>query len=402
MDQNVTWKKASNGEVPANAVIAGMSSAGKPVYVARVTDEFGDIIPGFLDPEEKAASIPLRSLGGEHRMSSYEVLTSPAPADAFYWKEWSQGDEITYAAIRGGFIEGEDVAIGRTLDPPAGTDSRNAVPGGIVGTISALNECFFVSYESKDHEFTSCSILCMHSLPELSFTDLPSHEWVHSSNGEIPAGSLVGGLSCGNQPTYVIRAQHKTDQLVPGQLISGESSARICWGVGEHLYDEYDILTVDEPDAFQWVWSSHDRVPRNAVRAGDQGGEIGYVGRTVPGFDLSSSRTWTGVPIGLPYSRPPETQLVGKIFPSHPCLYVPHNGLEFIFKEYEVLVGKLRPLSLQNLCGNVILRNVWGIPSRLDGLPLPSPLKNALLLRLDFCQPRQCPNSVRHTVYSMH
>ena len=55
-----------------------------------------------------------------------------------------------------------------------------------------------------------------------------------------------------------------------------------------------------------------------------------YIGRTVTGKDVSTATTWQKVPINLPLLRVANTQLLGKIHPSHECLYVPWDGKEYI------------------------------------------------------------------------
>lgn len=71
---------------------------------------------------------------------------------------------------------------------------------------------------------------------------------------------------------------------------------------------------------FQWVPSASGHVPENAVRAGQEAsGEPLYVGRA----DISGSLS------------------VGKVHPSHQCLYVPYGGAEHRINSYEVLVEPL-------------------------------------------------------------
>jgi len=83
--------------------------------------------------------------------------------------------------------------------------------------------------------------------------------------------------------------------------------------------------------------------------------------------------------INLPYGRVANTQLLGKIHPSHECLYVPWDGKEIVYGLYEVLMLKLRPNSLKCLCRNVIITATLGMSDRIDQLPLPVNIK-------DFCK----------------
>lgn len=67
--------------------------------------------------------------------------------------------------------------------------------------------------------------------------------------------------------------------------------------------------------------SGNGHVPSNAVSSGNQSnGEPLYVGRTNHDGSL----------------------LVGKVHPSHGCIYVPFNGQEHRHEQYEVLVSQPR------------------------------------------------------------
>ena len=300
----------------------------------------------------------------EHTRTKYEVLTVSSP-DVVFWKEWSPDRRIPTNAVKAGEQRPGDVLyIGKNaLDRP--------------GKLEPFfqHNCLYVSSNGREHRYQSCHVLCEYVAPPLTYTALPRYEWVPAQGGVIPTGAVTGGLTPSGSTIYVSRAQHARDQLVPGQLVDGETSTRICWGCAEHTYEDYEVLTVAKADQFEWVWSSHGRVPANAVVAGKQSGEDGYAGRTSPRSSLSAGHTYTRIPIELPDDRAAGTQLVGKIFPSHPCLYVPYQGREFIYREYEVLVGKPQPLTLEALCRNVILHVTKGIPMRTEKLPLPLVLK---------------------------
>lgn len=72
---------------------------------------------------------------------------------------------------------------------------------------------------------------------------------------------------------------------------------------------------------FEWVPASHGNVPEKAVSSGTDCGEAIFVGRAL----FESSMT------------------VGKIHPSHGCIYIPYNGLEIRLPDYEVLIYTKEP-----------------------------------------------------------
>lgn len=91
---------------------------------------------------------------------------------------------------------------------------------------------------------------------------------------------------------------------------------QIAHGGNEIRVENYEVL-LREPGLF-WEGSSHGNVPHNAVPGGRDGGELLYVGRT----------TFNGADI------------VGKVHPSHKCLYFPYGGKEHRSDHYTVLVHR--------------------------------------------------------------
>jgi len=75
----------------------------------------------------------------------------------------------------------------------------------------------------------------------------------------------------------------------------------------------------DEHSKAKWKESSHGQVPHGAIQAGHQSdGTPLYVGRV----------------------KDHGADIVGKVHPGHHCLYVPWNGKEVRYEQYEILVEK--------------------------------------------------------------
>ena len=235
-------------------------------------------------------------------------------------------------------------------------------------------------------EAPSFSFLCAHEMPQLSHYTLPELKWENVTDGPLPTNALSAGIFPNGEILYVGKGQHKRDE-VPGYVVHAEKSFHLCWNSREHCYNEgYKILTMEEPDAFEWGTYSDGDVPSTAIPGGTtKDSEELYIGRTVTNSDVMIGKTWQGEPINLPVARVTNTQLVGKIHCSHHCLYVPWDGKEYVYPSYEVLMGKFRPKSLQHLCRNVIITATLGIPGRVDKLSLPLHLK-------DFCKVKNLAN----------
>lgn len=76
---------------------------------------------------------------------------------------------------------------------------------------------------------------------------------------------------------------------------------------------------VSDGAEFVWLPSSDGAVPCGAIQGGTcESGERLYIGRTFHNNTIT----------------------IGKVHPSHRCLYIPYGGKEHSYDEYEVLVCK--------------------------------------------------------------
>ncbi|CAG9581151.1 unnamed protein product [Danaus chrysippus] len=145
----------------------------------------------------------------------------------------------------------------------------------------------------------------------------PSHKcvmsWKNASHGNAPANSLVAGHDVDDEPIYIARAEYEGD-LVPGKLVSSHGAAFVPWGGKEITRLNYEVL-IDSTN--NWVKASNGDVPANAV--------VG--GRTIIGEPLYVGRVY--------YLN---TITPGKIQRSEGVCYIPFNGDELHFPEYEVLL----------------------------------------------------------------
>uniref|UniRef100_A0A034VM26 Uncharacterized protein n=1 Tax=Bactrocera dorsalis TaxID=27457 RepID=A0A034VM26_BACDO len=140
--------------------------------------------------------------------------------------------------------------------------------------------------------------------------------WVHSSPYQpVPPGAVVGGHDSDGTPIYVGRSFHEGDNL-PAKVIPSKGCAYVCWGCKEIQKTHYEVLV---GQGYAWVPCYGGAVPPNAVRSGTtRNGEPLYIGRGHHANSLT----------------------VGKIHPSHGCLYIPFGGKELNFHSYEVLIAK--------------------------------------------------------------
>lgn len=138
--------------------------------------------------------------------------------------------------------------------------------------------------------------------------------WVDCHNGNsVPHDAVRAGKDKDGATLYVGRAYHEGD-LLPAKVSPTHRCAYVPWGGGEHPKNQFQVLVSRH---VAWEFSSGGRVPPEAMVVGNtSNGEPLYMGRALH----------------------EGTQTPGKVHPSHGCLYIPYNGKEVPYKEYEVLV----------------------------------------------------------------
>lgn len=127
---------------------------------------------------------------------------------------------------------------------------------------------------------------------------------------------MAGGDDSG-ETIYVGRAVQGGD-VIPGKVVPSHNCCYVSYGGDEHSHGEYQALVSDDTQ-FDWLPSSGGAVPSGAIQGGAcESGEPLYIGRTFHNGTLT----------------------IGKIHPSHRCLYIPYGGKERSYDSYEVLVCK--------------------------------------------------------------
>uniref|UniRef100_A0A0K8RGT3 Putative cytoplasm n=1 Tax=Ixodes ricinus TaxID=34613 RepID=A0A0K8RGT3_IXORI len=119
------------------------------------------------------------------------------------------------------------------------------------------------------------------------------------------------------RPSTLVRAVHN-GSVIPGKVVPSHKCCYVSDDGAEHSHHEYQAL-VTESSQFDWIPASDGFLPTGAVQGGScVTGEPLYIGRTYHEGTLT----------------------IGKIQPSHRCLYIPYGGEEHCYHDYEVLVCK--------------------------------------------------------------
>ncbi|KAI4459296.1 hypothetical protein MML48_6g00016043 [Holotrichia oblita] len=138
--------------------------------------------------------------------------------------------------------------------------------------------------------------------------------WVDcDANTGVYSTSVRGGVDQDGTQIYVGRAFHAGD-WIPAKVIPEKNVAYIAYDGKEIAMYQYQVLCEQR---FDWQPCSGGNIPSNAVIGGRTAdGELLYVGRA--------------------YHEGSHT--VGKVHPSHGSCYIPFDGEEVAYQDYEILV----------------------------------------------------------------
>ena len=133
-------------------------------------------------------------------------------------------------------------------------------------------------------------------------------------NSSLPKDAISGGRDADKSPMFVGRAIF-TGQNLPAKVIPSKKACYVSYNGLEHSVQSFEVLS-GKSDKFCWEPASNGQVPANAISTDRVNNEEMFVGRAP--FEGSVT--------------------VGKVHPSHNCLYIAFGGKEHIIKHYEVLV----------------------------------------------------------------
>ncbi|XP_017849026.1 natterin-3 [Drosophila busckii] len=141
---------------------------------------------------------------------------------------------------------------------------------------------------------------------------MDAHTWLHYSNGAVPQDPIVAGHDSDGDTIFIGRAFYNNDML-PAKVIPNKGKAYVAYGGEEIELENYEVLS---GKFYDWLPAENGGVPDTAVQVGcNVDGEALYAGR---GYHAGSLT-------------------VGKVHPSHGCLYIPYGAEEIKLFSYEVL-----------------------------------------------------------------
>jgi len=288
----VRWERANVRTALSTSrfLEGGRDSDGSVIFVGRALYN-GLNLPAKVIPSKRACYVSYA--GAEVFVENFEVLL--AEANRFSWVPASDG-RVADGAVSTGSERNELLYIGRA--PFQGSMT--------VGKIHPSHRCMFLPYNGKEERATNYEVLV--------YKKTPLHWVPTTSKSPVPHDAVIGGKRPDGAPIYVGRAHHDGD-MIPCKVIPSRQIGYVSHNGLEIAKHTFDILVGGD---VQWKRERNGKVPHGAYPGGHtRGGEILYIGRV----DHDNFTT------------------VGKVHPSHGCLYIPYQGKEMSFKDYEVLVG---------------------------------------------------------------
>lgn len=138
-------------------------------------------------------------------------------------------------------------------------------------------------------------------------------QWLPGSDGSVPPNALVGGKDIDGEPLYIGRARYGGG-LLPGKMKPKHRGCYVGHGGKEHLIKHYEVLC---NISHEWRETRKDEIPPGALEAGyAETGERLYIGRI----------------------KHKGNMCLGKVQPSHECLYIVFGGKEIAYKSYQIFI----------------------------------------------------------------
>lgn len=225
--------------------------------------------------------------GSEIEVGDYEVLSGLH----YEWIHSSNGN-----------VPDGAVKVGRAGDGDFLYAGRGRWEGSLsVGKVHPSHGCLYIPYGEEEIKLTEYEVL------------VQPDKWIDATAHSIPEGALEGGRDADGDVIFVGRV-YKDGDMMPAKVIPNKGGAYVCWGSEEHKVEEFQVLA---GAGFLWAHCTSGQTLPGAVPAGKtKDGETLYVGRAEHKGSIS----------------------IGKVHPSHGCLYFPFGGEEIKVESYEVLI----------------------------------------------------------------
>jgi len=309
------------------ALEVGTDSDGSKLYVGRAPVE-GGLHIGKINANKNRCLIPL--FGDEYSADTFEVLSLRGGVRV-HWEKASSG-ALPKNPVKGGYNEKQQPTyVGRVKQKGGMFEKDTAICGEVV---PAEGLCY-VAYKGKEKEYDDYEVLCLSSPPKAAQQGPapppysapgapPMLAWIQMEE-QFNSGTesvfknmmaFAGGKDKHGGNLYVGRAPLGGGCHV-GCVPPSSKTCFIPLFGKEHKSTSYQVLVVPEGVRVHWERSSGGNVPPNAV---------------VGGYNEEKQKTYVGRVMHKSALTP------GEIVPQENCIYIPYEGKEVEYDQYEVLV----------------------------------------------------------------
>lgn len=376
------------------------------MYITRITinNELQGfphhVLPSFITNSSKKA---VSFLTLEHDKlkpdlfysKTYEVLTCKIP-DLFYWQSpanltnYDFRSSVIFSTASPRFAHKSfTLFYGQIKQPKASTSTPMVGLGMIQPNKEYLVDfsdetCeyhFYTVHKNKVLEDTDFMVLCIHQLPTLLHYCFPSIKWVDASNGQLPPHAFPISATHTKNLLYFAKAENKKKREIFFAKVAVQSG-KLWYLEWPECYDQGDftfsILTVNDPTTIEWcIFIEEDRrkisLPLNAIPiCCNWNHQKSCIARKIIG---NSSLTETIVAENVVYDSDVRFMAI-TVSDNGIASYTPLDRQAFEYSSYDLMVAKISPRSLKQLCRNAIIVTTLAIPDRVDQLSLPNFLKD--------------------------
>jgi len=385
--------------------------AGEKVYIARITVVNKNkhvkfppkLIPALVTSSKKASAFTYFALPQynplEIKLSSdkeYEVLTCKIP-DLLYWEPFENisNDYFRSTVIFSNVSDGEAflaLFYGRSeaqgkLNMTISKYGFGKITGDQNGKFDFSSEAcqshFYIMRGNKIDEMSKFSVLCFHQVPKLINFCCPTVKWVDISNDNLPPNALPVALAPNGDKLYVVKGDNNNENktfITPVTSLLGKLQY-VSWPFyANHTEYKCSVLVVDDPSTVEWcVFLYEDKtrpLPPLAVAMDcNWPHQTSCIGRKV----MHNAENSEGG-----NSPMKNTTIFGLIYTNISIAYITWDiPSEEMPSCFDVLVARVTPKSLKELCRNVIISTTLAIPDRINQLSLPNFLKEYCKLTIE-------------------
>ena len=197
------------------------------------------------------------------------------------------------------------------------------------------------------------------------------------SDEQFPSNTFPIALSPDGDALYAIKGDNKKTRdtlLTPATYSSGKIQYQFWPQHVNHMEYTFSVLVVDDPDTVEWCTllpkpKTSPPPPLAVPINGNWPNQRSCIGRTiVMDGTLQDHDKVRNSPLKNP-------TIIGAIYTDESVVHITWDGSD-VPSSFDVLLVKITPKSLKQLCRNVIISATLAIPNRIKFLSLPSFLED--------------------------